>query len=58
MTVTLGQQEIGDAVIEYLGRRGVAVNRSQLMITYKREEEKFYVIIMDAELPPKEGPYR
>lgn len=58
VTLTLVQYEIGEAIVEYLAKRGVTVTSDQLSITYNREADKFLVYVNNVELPPKEGPYR
>jgi hypothetical protein len=58
--LTLNRDEIGQAVSEYLYHRGMKTDRSKMSITYKREEDEFYVIVDGVEyvIPPQEGPYR
>lgn len=61
----LDDRDIGEAVVEYLARRGISVGIEQLSIgatqgpTKSGEVNwKFTVTVKDVQLPPKEGPYR
>jgi hypothetical protein len=57
----LGNEEIEDAIMEYLLQRNVVVERNKIFFKAVRRSPEDYIFeatIEDVELPLKEGPYR
>lgn len=59
--MTLNELEIEEAIIEYLGRRGVSeIAPSCLTISHCRTNgyDVYHAVITEVRLPIHEGPYR
>lgn len=59
MTVRLSQQEIAEAVQEYLYRRGMRPRENvHFTWTYTTPHSLEASVLVDIDQPPKDGPYR
>ena len=58
MKVTLNKTEIGEAIIEYLSRRGVDTDLNHVYLHHYPGNDTYEAEIREVKLPPKDGPYR
>jgi hypothetical protein len=61
MKVTMNQTDIGQAIIEYLAKRGIDTDLNKIYLYHNQANNGghlYYAEIKEVVLPPKEGPYR
>lgn len=56
--MTLNKTEIGEAIIEYLSRRGVDTDLNHVYLHHYPGNDTYEAEIREVKLPPKDGPYR
>lgn len=57
MVLTLNKDEIAEALVEYLDKRGVSTDAGHIYLTHYGDN-KWTATVTDVVLPPKDGPYR